>query len=239
MTGNADRTGLHVGLIAGLGPAATVAYYQKLSEIAAARGHRLELTMVQAEIREVAANNHANRSAEQATIFASLLGRLKAAGADFASIPAIGPHFCYEELKPLSPLPLLSAIAPLDAYCARQGYRRIGLLGTARAMQTRLFGQMSTTEMLVPSNLDAVGKTYQDMATDGRCSDEARQMFFAAGAEMMQNGAEAIALAGTDLLLAFDGRDPGFPVIDVLEIHVEVLADLATGRKTLAEAGVQ
>ena len=33
-------------------------------------------------------------------------------------------------------------------------------------------------------------------------------------------GAEAIVLAGTDLNLAFDGQDPGYPVIDALDVHV-------------------
>ncbi len=31
---------VHIGLITGLGPAATVAYYQRLTSSAAARGHR-------------------------------------------------------------------------------------------------------------------------------------------------------------------------------------------------------
>ena len=232
-------SGLHLGLIGGLGPAATVVYYQKLSQIAADRGHRLELTLVQADIREVAANNRAGRRAEQAEIFAGLLHRLKAAGADVASITAIGPHFCWAETKALSPLPLLSAVTPLDDYCGAQGYRRIGLLGTARAMRTRLFGGITKTEALIPADVEAVGLAYQDMAIDAVCTDAQRQLLFAAGREMMDAGAEAVALAGTDLLLAFDGRDPGFPIIDPVDIHADLLADLATGRKSLAEAGVE
>ena len=46
-------------------------------------------------------------------------------------------------------------------------------------------------------------------------------------------GAEAVILAGTDLNLAFDGRDPGYPVYDALDVHVALLADLATGRASL------
>jgi aspartate racemase len=52
---------------------------------------------------------------------------------------------------------------------------------------------------------------------------------------MMERGAEAVALAGTDLLLAFDGRDPGFPIIDALEVHAAMLADLATDRISIAD----
>lgn len=226
---------MHIGLITGLGPAATVVYYQRLTQLAAERGCPLELTMVEANIREVLANNLAGRVQEQAENFATLLHRLKAAGAQMASITAVGPHFCWNETLALSPLPLLSAIAPLDAHCRDHGYGRVGLLGTARAMQTRLFGQMVHTDVLVPENLDAVGKAYQDMAVAGRCDAATRQLLFNAGAALMARGAEAVALAGTDLLLAFDGRDPGFPVIDALEIHAALLADLATDRKALGD----
>lgn len=226
---------MHVGLITGLGPAAAVAYYQRLTKIAADRGCRLELTMVEANVREVLANNLADRTQEQAEIFAALLHRLKAAGADFASITAIGPLFCWEETLALSPLPLLSAVTPLDNFCADQGISRVGLLGTTRAMRTKLFNQMVRAEIIVPDNLEVVGEAYQDMAVKGWCDDVARQLLFDAGKEMMERGAEAVALAGTDLLLAFDGRDPGFPIIDALEVHAALLADLATDRTSLGD----
>lgn len=48
---------MHVGLITGLGPAASVVYYQRLTQVAADRDTRLDLTMVEANIREVLANN--------------------------------------------------------------------------------------------------------------------------------------------------------------------------------------
>ncbi|MCU0909969.1 MAG: aspartate/glutamate racemase family protein [Rhodobacteraceae bacterium] len=226
---------MHVGLITGLGPAATIGYYRRLTQVAAERGRRLDLTMVEADIREVLANSLSGRIEAQAEVFAGLLHRLKSAGADFASITAIGPHFCWSETVALSPLPLLSAIAPLDHFCADRGFRRVGLLGTAGAMRSRLFGQMRRTKVLVPDDVETVGTAYQDMAVEGRCDDATRQRLFDAGRAMMVRGADAIALAGTDLMLAFDGRDPGFPVIDALDVHASLLADLATDRRSLSE----
>jgi aspartate racemase len=52
---------------------------------------------------------------------------------------------------------------------------------------------------------------------------------------MIAAGADAIVLAGTDLNLAFDGQDPGYRVVDALDVHVALLADLAAGRKTLSD----
>jgi aspartate racemase len=56
---------------------------------------------------------------------------------------------------------------------------------------------------------------------------------------MITAGAEAIVLAGTDLNLAFDGHDAGYPVIDALDVHVELLADIATGQVELEKVSLQ
>jgi len=51
---------------------------------------------------------------------------------------------------------------------------------------------------------------------------------FAQGRDLIERGAEAVVLAGTDLGLAFDGHDPGYPVIDAIDLHVAHLVELAT-----------
>jgi aspartate racemase len=47
-----------------------------------------------------------------------------------------------------------------------------------------------------------------------------------------------VLLAGTDLNLAFDGRDVGYRVIDALDVHVQVLTDLAIGRTALNDVAM-
>jgi aspartate racemase len=225
--------GLHIGLIGGIGPAATVVYYQRLCQAMA--GRRLELTIVQADIQELIANNLADRRAEQAEVYARLIDRLKAAGADCAAITSLGGHFCFEETVALSSLPLVSAVAPLDDHFAAQGIGCVGLLGTRVVMRTRLYGQLKRTRAVaLDDDIERLGQLYQDVAVAGTCPEDARQAFFEAGRRMVDRGAEAIVLAGTDLNLAFDGHDPGYPVIDALDVHVALLADLASGARPLA-----
>jgi aspartate racemase len=36
-------------------------------------------------------------------------------------------------------------------------------------------------------------------------------------------GADAVMLGGTDLFLAFQGQDCGFPVLDCADVHVDAL----------------
>lgn len=226
---------MHLGLIGGIGVAATVVYYQRLAAAVAARGKPLELTIVHADVQELIRNNLADNRAAQAEIYAGLLHRLKAAGCDCAAITSLGGHFCFDETVPLSPLPLVSAVAPLDDFFVARGIRRVGLLGTRVVMRTRLYGQLRRTEAVaLDAEIETLGQEYQDMAVEGRCSPARRALFLDAGARMVRDlGAEAVVLAGTDLNLAFDGQDPGYPVIDALDVHVELLARLATGEAGL------
>lgn len=194
------------------------------------RGARLEVTVVQADIQELIANNLADRREAQARIYAALIDRLKAAGADLAAITSLGGHFCFAETLAISSLPLVSAVAPLDDYFAARNIGCVGLLGTRVVMRTRLYGQLVRTRALaLDDQIDSLGQAYLDMAVSGVCAEATRQAFFTAGRRMVADGADAIVLAGTDLNLAFDGQQPGFPVIDALDVHVAVLADLASG----------
>nr|WP_090111557.1 aspartate/glutamate racemase family protein [Limimaricola pyoseonensis] len=226
---------MHIGLIGGIGPAATIVYYQRLCDAMRARGARLDLTVVQADIHELIANNLADRRQDQAEIYARLIERLQAAGADCAAITSLGGHFCFEETRAISALPLVSAVEPLDAHFAREGLSRVGLLGTRVVMRTRLYGQLARTEAVaLDDEIEDLGQLYQDLAVAGACDDATRERLIGAGRRMVEEmGAEAIVLAGTDLNLAFDGQEPGYRVIDALDVHVALLADLASGARPL------
>lgn len=226
---------MHIGLIGGIGPAATVVYYQRLCAIMRDRGVPLELTIVQADAPTLVSNVNGDDRPAQARIYAAHIDQLKAAGATCAAITSLGGHFCYEETAAISSLPLVSGVAPLDRYFLKNGYDTVGLMGTNVVMRTALYGQLANTCSLAPTNLTEIGETYLNMALSGICDDTARDRFFTAGAQMMDAGAKAIVLAGTDLNLAFDGHDPGYPVIDALDVHVAQLADLACDRVALSD----
>jgi aspartate racemase len=221
-------------LIGGIGVAATVVYYQRL--VAARGGGRLDLTIVHGDVQELIRNNLADRREAQARAFLPLVERLAGAGCDCAAVTSLGGSFCFAELAAISPLPLVSGIAPLDAFFAGRGIRRVGLLGTRVVMRTRLYGQLARTAAIaLDDEIELLGQTYQDVAVAGVCHPEQRALFVDAGRRMIAAGADAIVLAGTDLNLAFDGRDAGYPVIDALDVHVDLLADLAVERVALAD----
>ncbi|MEY8838124.1 aspartate/glutamate racemase family protein, partial [Cribrihabitans sp. XS_ASV171] len=205
---------MHIGLIGGIGVAATLVYYQRLVTEIEARGARPDITIVHADVHELIRNNLADERTAQARIYTCLLDRLAAAGADCAAITSLGGHFCFDETVPLSPLPLVSAVEPLDAFFAAEGLETVGLLGTRVVMRTKLYGQLKRTRAVaLEDEIDRLGQSYQEMAVAGQCSPHQRELFLEAGRRLVeQEGAEAVVLAGTDLNLAFDGQPPGYRV---------------------------
>ena len=224
---------MHIGLIGGIGVAATVVYYQRLTAAVTAMGGRLQLTIAHAEVTDLARNANAGNTAEQADIYAGLIDRLARAGCDCAAITSLGGHFCFEDTVARSALPLVSAVAPLDDHFASRGVGTVGLLGTSVLMRSQLFGQLSLTRAIVPDNLDLVGEAYQAMAIRGSSTKEDGRLFIEEGAELARRGADAVVLAGTDLNLVFDEAKTGYTVIDALDVHVNLLARIATGQAEL------
>ncbi len=232
---------MHIGLIGGIGVAATIVYYQRLTTAVDARGSKLDLTISHGDIQTLIRNNLADERGAQAEIFARQIDSLKSAGCDCVALTSLGAHFCVNELAALSSLPIVSGLAPLDNFFVTEGIDKVGLLGTRVAMRTRLFGQLYKTDAVaLDDEIDLLGQTYLDMAVAGRCDPEQRALLLDAGKRMVQDhGADAVVLAGTDLNLAFDGQDPRYTVIDALDVHVAVLSDLACGSKSLDEVAMK
>ena len=215
---------MHIGLIGGIGPAATEFYYRGLIERHAAAGTQLELTIAHADVREMGKNLVNGDAQKQAEIFLRLVERLAAAGVEAAAVTSMGGHFCIRELMALSPLPLLNAIPEVDAAIQQRKLKTIGILGTSIVMKTGLYGGITAARIVVPEGeaLEQVHRTYIDMAAVGRVTEAQRRIFFANGQRLCrEQGADAVFLGGTDLCLAFTGQDCGFPVLDSAEIHVD------------------
>ena len=217
-------------MIGGIGPAATEFYYRGLVKSQTAESKRLELTIAHADLK-IQLYNMANKQPQaQAEVFRKHVKQLEGAGATVAAVTSIAGHFCFSELEAISPLPLVSALTALTAEIDRLGLRRIGLLGSQVAMESGLYGSIKNAEIVLPlgDELSIVGKEYLSMAVAQEASSSQRALFFDVGARLCaEQNAEVVILAGTDLILAFAGEEPGFEVIDSAEVHIQALAALA------------
>jgi aspartate racemase len=217
---------MHTGLIGGIGVAATEFYYRGLADAYAAADRVMDLTIVHADARDLVANLAAGDAAAQAAVFLPLVRRLEAAGADTVAVTSMGGHFCVRELEAVSPLPVLNVIPVLNEEFARRGLKRIGLLGTRNVMESHVYGGVPSVECVLPRG-DDLAKVHDDyiaMATAARVTEAQRDTFFRVGRALCEGqGADAVLLGGTDLFLAFDGQECGFPVIDAAEAHIAAI----------------
>lgn len=224
---------MHIGLIGGIGPAATEFYYRGLVRAHDTAKTPMELTIVHAQVNDLVRNVANGAAREQAAIFRDLVARLAVAGAEAAAVTSMGGHFCIKELEAITPLPMINAIPILDAEFGRRGFGRIGLLGNETVMRSRLYGSISSAEIVIPEgdDLAEAGDAYTAMALAGHATEDQRAYFHRMGQRLCdEQGAEAIVLGGTDLFLAFDGQDCEYPLIDCAEIHIEALFKVSVGR---------
>ena len=216
---------MHIGLIGGIGPAATEFYYRGLIDRHAAAGTCPDLTIAHADVRDMVRNLAARDPKAQAEIFARLVQRMKAAGAEAAVVTSMGGHFCIKELEAISPLPMINGGNAVAEEIARRGLKSIGVMGTRMVMESGLYGRLTSVRVVLPAGdaLQKVHETYGAMASVGRITEAQRQFFHTAGRALIDQGAEAVLLGGTDLFLAFQGLEPGYPVMDSADIHVEAV----------------
>ncbi len=224
---------MHAGLIGGIGPAATDFYYRGLIEAMKAKKATLDLTIVHADAPTLVRNFEARRPEAQADIFLSLTERLASAGADFVAITSIGGHFCIEQFRKHSTLPIINLIEEMDAHLAKKRYKRVGLLGTDTVMNTRFYGGVTSTEIIVPPLpvINDVHRAYVDVALSATVDAAQRKVFIDAGQALVDQGAETILLGGTDLFLAFDGQTVGFETLDCASVHIDAIARTASNSR--------
>lgn len=132
------------------------------------------------------------------------------------AVTSIGGHFCIEAFKPLSALPVIDIVDAVRDAVAARGARRVGLIGTRTVMESGFYGGLAPVETLAPPGAlaDAVHAAYVDMATSARVTAEQRAVFDEACAALLEAGADAVLLAGTDLALAYDAQTSDLPLID-------------------------
>ncbi|MEM1436928.1 MAG: aspartate/glutamate racemase family protein [Pseudomonadota bacterium] len=220
----------HIGLIGGIGPAATDYYYRQVISSFAATGVPLDLTMVHADTPTLLNNQRLGNTGDQVQVFCRLANRLRAAGAELAVVTSIAGHFCIEDFKDASPLPVVDLIESVDQAAVARKLRRIGILGTEVVMRSQFYGGLSRAEALAPPDtlIGDVHEAYVTMAASGFVTDEQRRVFDAACEWFLKTaGVDAVMLGGTDLAMVYSAETSDFPILDCAAIHADTVVSAA------------
>lgn len=216
---------MQIGMIGGIGPAATDYYYRRLVSAYAKQGMDLELTMVHADAPTLLSNLSENRVSKQVSIYRKLTDRLVSAGAGCVVVTSIAGHFCIQEFIKHSPLPVINMIETTRAEIAARNLKSVGILGTKIVMESRFYGAIDTAVILPPSGqlLNDVHEAYATMAKAGFVTPEQQAVFNTASQQLLEQGAQAIMLGGTDLALVYSQETSEFPILDCAAIHCDAV----------------
>jgi aspartate racemase len=203
-----------LGLIGGLGPGATVQYYEQL-----AKANPGEMLIVHADMDLVRGAVERNDLDGLAAYLARLIERLAAGGAEVAAITAVTPHICIRQLEPLSVLPLVDITKTIAAEVRDRGYRRVALFGTRFVVESRMFGLLDGIDVIVPDQVATIHDCYMRIVNG---ETEPRAILSRIAHELP---VDAIVLAGTDLALVYDESNTDFPHVDCVRAHVRAILE--------------
>jgi aspartate racemase len=218
-----SKAGKCLGLVGGLGVGAAVHYYVKVARAHHEQGRTLDLVMAHAEPPRVMEFLRAGDREGLAKYLAGFISRMKDAGADFAVVPAVTPHYCIHELMAIAPLPVLDIFTPLNRELQARAVQRVAVLGTRFVIESDLYGEVSVVEFIRPraDEIERIHEIYTKLALSGVASpDQHKELTAIAHKLIERDKVETILLAGTDLALLFNETNTDFPHVDCAALHI-------------------
>ena len=233
-----------IGVLGGMGPEATLSFYEKLIANTPAARDQDHLRVVIDSNPKVPDRTAAllRAGASPLPMMVAGLEALALAGADFAVIPCVSAHGFLDELRGSTRLPLLSMLDVAADHIRHEHprMRTVGLLATTGTIESRGFqetlarGGIAT---LVPGEDDQRRVMAAIYAVKGspaaRTRDGVRRELRAVAERLVQAGAEGIVLGCTEIPLVLGRRDLDVPVFDVVLVLARA-AIAAAGREPVA-----
>jgi aspartate racemase len=226
-----------VGIVGGLGHESTVDYYRRIlaatgaSPTSPAPGIVIDSLDVQRGLHLVE-HDHQGLLA----YLLESLDRLARAGVDFAVIAANTAHVVFDELAADSPVPLLSIVEACVTEAQRQGWSRVGILGTRFTMAGSFYPATAARmgiAVVPPTEAERswMHQLYVGELLRGEFHEATRKRFAAVVARLRdEEGIEGVILAGTELpLLLPSPTIAGVPALDSTAAHVAAIAERLLG----------
>jgi aspartate racemase len=211
-----------VGVVGGVGPAATVDFMAKIVRNTPAGRDQEHLKIVVEQNPQIPDRTASllGDGADPTIALYATCKKLEAADADLIAIPCNTAHAFVARIQPHLSIPVVHMLVETVAHIRRQHpqHRRIGLLATSGTVASGVYHDIvaeAGLELIVPdeANQDRVMEAIYGPAgvkaghTSGRCVDE----LMAALASLVLRRAEVIILGCTELPLLI-ARHDAFPV---------------------------
>jgi aspartate racemase len=162
--------------------------------------------------------------------------RLEAGGAGVLLICTNTMHRMASDVQAAVSVPLLHIADPTAERIKAAGFRKVGLLGTAFTMEHAFYKGRLTDQhgldVIIPNEEDRaiVHRIIYEELVAGKVLPSSREDYRAIIARLVENGAEAVILGCTEIMLLIQPEDSQVPIFDTTALHAAAAIELALSR---------
>lgn len=156
----------------------------------------------------------------------------RSAGAEFAAIGANTPHIVFDELKKVSPIPLISIIESTAKHAAKNDIKKIALLGTKFTMKEDFFKNVLLDYKVTPvlpteEEQEYIHMKIMDELEVGIINPDTKVDFLKIVDRMIrEEEIDGLILGCTELpLLMSQEDDKRIAFLNTIDIHVSDIVD--------------
>lgn len=224
-----------IGIVGGIGPAATILYYRKIIEGCHALrsdGRVPEIVIYSLDLKEINEYFYENALSPLSEKLIHVVTCLQNAGCDFAVFACNTMHMVFDRVSSAVSLPMIDLIRQVIDEGRRQQLSKVGLLGTTFVMKGPLYKkalEKAGIECVVPEDheqewiMNAIQSDLQQPVVPKSTIDRLLGQIAVLG----QKGAQAVVLACTDLPVAITPENSPLPLIDSTDVHVRAVLEYA------------
>ena len=225
-----------IGLVGGTGPESTLMYYKELNTRIdqMTNGKAMpDLAIESVDFRKAWDFVSSGENEKLADYLSEKVFCLKSTGCEVISLTAGTMHLVINEIEKKTGVSLVSIPKAVAEDAVKNGYKRVGLLGTIFTMEQDYMKKDlidAGIEVCIPEKADRelVAKRILEELELGIVKEETLKEFQELISKMKEEqGIQAVILGCTELPLLLNEKNSPLPVLDSVEIHIRKLVELA------------
>ncbi|MBF2707875.1 aspartate/glutamate racemase family protein [Flavobacterium soyangense] len=219
-----------IGLVGGLSWVSTMDYYKFINE-----GINLKLgglNFAECSIYSLNFGDIQARGWENSfEIVLDACESLKRSGVDAIALCANTAHLFADQLQEIVQMPLTHIVDETAKTVKKQGFYKVGLLGTKFTMEMDFYSnklEVYGLQVLVPEKQetrDYIQHTLKEELGIGFINPDTKANYIAIVNELVDCGAECILLGCTEIPLLISQVDFAIPVFDTTKIHCNAIVE--------------
>lgn len=222
-----------IGLVGGMTPESTTAYYQRIIELGRERWndpvHNPVVLIYSIDLAEMVAHQDVGDGDKVIALLVDVLEKLRAAGAEVGALTANTPHIFFDRIRAATALPLLSIVDTTLERARDLGMGRALLLGTRATMEGSMYPDAFAAEGIevvrpVEADREFINHSiYEDLAA-GKVTKELRRRYLEICSRQIQDrDVDAVILGCTEIPMVLKADDFSVPLIDTARCHAEAI----------------